>query len=62
MDQFSIDLALSQGGQAEVAAQNALNVSFGGLGAANKSDKPFPFMGLFLAGLSVGAVLWFLRR
>jgi len=65
MDDFSIALAMEQTGQAEAAAEDALEVSFApdsSLGALDKADKPFPFTGLVLTGATIGAALWLLRR
>lgn len=65
MDDFSIALALEQGGQAEAAAESALDVSFAPtepLGAVQNTDKPFPFMGFVLTGFAIGGIFWLLRR
>jgi hypothetical protein len=65
MDDFSIALALEQGGQAEAAAESALDVSFTPtepLGAVQNTDKPFPFMGFVLTGVAVGGLFWLIRR
>lgn len=65
MDDFSIALALEQGGQAEAAAESAVDISFAPtepLGAVQNTDKPFPFMGFLLTGAVLGSVVWLLRR
>lgn len=63
MDDFSVALALEQGGQAEIAAQNALDVSLGSapLGAVDP-NKQVSYTGVVLAATAIGALLWVLRR
>ena len=65
MDDFAIALAMEQSGQAEAAAESALDVSFkptDSLGALQRNNKPFTFVGLVLTGATLGAAIWLLRR
>lgn len=65
MDDFAIALAMEQGGQAEAAAESAVDISFAPtepLGAVQNSEKPFPFTGFLLTGAAIGGLVWLMRR
>lgn len=71
MDEFAIKLALEQGGQAAAAAASATDVSFAPPQAAGRSaplgkldpdQKLFPFGGFVLGAVSIGFLVWLIRR